>query len=965
MGTYNHIEIEKKWAKIWEESGIWRAERKNGKKFFLVFAYPGASGLLHAGHMRGYTYSDIITRWKRMQGYDVLFPAGVHASGIPAVSFAKKIELGDAFTIAQLRELGIDEDTIQRMKSPEDASYELLKIYVSMWKQFGFLIDWDRTIITISPEYKKFITWQFEKLMEKNLLIKKEHFAPLCSNCGPVAVDPSETDISKGGNAEILEFTMLKFRYEDMYLPAATLRPETIYGVTNIWLNPNEKYMLVSFNNEKYIVSAGAAKKLEKQKFAKILGEFDVKPLFGKTCIAPVVERAVPILPSDFVDGDVATGVVMSVPAHAPYDWAALLEIRENAENFGLNKEEIRKIKPISIIETAEEIDAMETRAPVKPAIDHFPERGLSAVDICTQLGIKDTRNREKLDEATNIVYKKEFHNGRLKENCGKYAGKKISEIKDTIKEDFIKLGVADRMYEFSEKVVCRCGNPVVIAAIPDQWFIKYSEGWLKEASKRHAERMMLKPESYRDEIKRVIDWYGDRACIRQGKWLGTEFPYKKGWIIEPISDSTLYPAFYIISKYVNTGALKLENLTSAFFDYVFLGRGNGNPEIRELQERIRSDFEYWYSLDINLGGKEHKTVHFPVFLMNHVAVLEEKHWPAGIFVNWHLTMKSGEKISKSKGGMVAIPRIAEKFGVDAMRLYYAHAASPDTDLEWDEDTVLIYKGKVEKIYALYEELCALNDVHEGHLEKWLESRFAMALHLAFDQMEQLALRECANTLFFEFYNDIRWYIKRGGKSGRAKEIFMEYLKTLTPFTPNICEEIWSRENGTLISTQRLPEPEKFVRNADAERREEFLQQIIDDIRNITKLLPHEIGKIVLYVAPAWKRELVRYIFQNKDKDVGKMLKELAGKSVFSPHMKEIQKILPKLSQEIKKKNEMPEFDELEFLKESSAFIAQEFNAVVEVVSAEAAQNEKKAAIAMPFKPGILVLAKTEVSKNA
>ncbi|MEM4293579.1 MAG: leucine--tRNA ligase [Thermoplasmata archaeon] len=959
MSPYNHVEVEQKWARKWEESGIWKSEKRNGRKFFLIFAYPGASGILHAGHMRGYAYSDIITRWKRMQGYDVLFPAGVHASGIPAVAFAKKVESKDPTTISQLKELGLDDATIERMKDPETASYALMKIYISMWKQFGFLIDWSRTIITISPEYRRFITWQFEKLMEKGLLVKKEHHAPLCPNCGPVAVDPSETDISKGGNAEILEFTLLKFGYGEYYLPAATLRPETIFGVTNIWLNPNIRYVAVELGNERYIVSAEGANKLLSQKSGRILGEINVKEMFGEECIAPVVNRKVPILPGEFVDGNVATGVVMSVPAHAPYDWAALLELRENAEKYGFTREEIARIKPISLIEVVEEENPLETRAPVKPAIDHFPERGMPAVDICTQLGIKDTKDRAKLDEATNIVYKKEFHSGRLKQICGEYAGKRIAEVKDRIKEDFAARGVADRMYEFSEEVICRCGARVIVSVVPDQWFIKYSDAALKERAKSHAEKMNLYPRSYHEEIKKVIDWYSDRACIRRGRWLGTEFPYKEGWIIEPISDSTLYPAFYIISKYVNEGLLKPEQMTSAFFDYVFLGKGNGNPEIKEIQEKIREDFEYWYPLDINLGGKEHKTVHFPVFLMNHVAILRPEHWPRGIFVNWHLTMKSGEKISKSKGGMVAIPRIAEKFGVDALRLYYAHAASPDADLEWDEESVLTYKNRVERILGQYEELAGFESTDLGHLEEWLESRFAKAIALAHEHMEKLELRECANVLFFEFYNDLRWYIKRGGKSKRAREIYMDYLKCLTPFVPNICEEIWHLEHETLISTERLPGPGDYKQNEEAEEKEEYLRAVVEDTRNILKLVKETPEKIVFYVAPEWKQELTREVLANIAMDIGQLMKNLLEKPYLKAHAKEMQKIVPRVLQELKQKGgKVILFDEYDFLLQVKDFLSTEFGLGVEIKKAEDFPGEKKAQVAMPLKPGIQVVVK-------
>ena len=128
------------------------------------------------------------------------------------------------------------------------------------------------------------------------------------------------------------------------------------------------------------------------------------------------------------------------------------------------------------------------------------------------------------------------------------------------------------------------------------------------------------------------------------------------------ISDSTLYPLFYTISLYSNTKQITPEQMTPEFFDYVVLEKGEpsavaGSTGIdQELLEKIRKDVHYWYPLDINLGGKEHMTVHFPVFLMNHRAILPDDMQPKGIIVNWYVTGKNKDKISKSKGGAQPIP---------------------------------------------------------------------------------------------------------------------------------------------------------------------------------------------------------------------------------------------------------------------------------------------------------------------
>src|SRR3989339_707534 len=157
----NWKEIQGKWQQKWQEAELGKATiKKNKDKFFMIFAYPGISGFLHVGHMRGFSYTDAICRYERLQ--------------------------------------------------------------------------------------------------EKDVLVQKPYFATAFVKCGPVAVDPSETDIAKGGNAEKNEYTLLKFQSGENYLVAATLRPETIYGQTSIWINPDANYVRVQVDNEYWIVSEEA-----------------------------------------------------------------------------------------------------------------------------------------------------------------------------------------------------------------------------------------------------------------------------------------------------------------------------------------------------------------------------------------------------------------------------------------------------------------------------------------------------------------------------------------------------------------------------------------------------------------------------------------------------------------------------------------------------------------------------------
>ncbi|MDO8627908.1 MAG: class I tRNA ligase family protein, partial [Candidatus Diapherotrites archaeon] len=328
------------------------------------------------------------------------------------------------------------------------------------------------------------------------------------------------------------------------------------------------------------------------------------KDFIGKKTINPANNKQTPILSSGFVDEGIGTGIVMSVPAHAPWDFIAL----QNAKSSS-NDSEIKKIELISLINTKD--------------FGAFP-----AKEICEKMNIVSLAQKEELEKATEEVYKKEFHSGVLNESYGKFAGIKVSEAKDLLTKDFISKNFADKMLGFSEQVICRCGKEVIIQLVPNQWFIKYSDKTLTEKTKAHLKSMKVFPEQYFNELPAILDWFDDRACVRKGRWLGTRLPFDKEWIIEPISDSTLYPLTYTYSHFVNSKKLKLENLTEEFFDYIFLNKGTiasvskKSKVNAKLLKQIKEEVDYWYPLDLNLGGKEHKTVHFPVFLFNHVGIL-------------------------------------------------------------------------------------------------------------------------------------------------------------------------------------------------------------------------------------------------------------------------------------------------------------------------------------------------------
>jgi len=468
--------IEEKWQKRWETAKIFEADPDpHREKFFLTFPYPYMNGPLHVGHAFTASRVDAYARFKRMQGYNVLFPWAWHWTGQPLAGASERIAKGDEELIKVLREVdGVPEEELKKFADPiYMATYYTNESRIAA-KKAGFSVDWRRDFNTIMPTYQKFIEWQYENLRAKGYVSKGTHPVVWCPKCQSPTGD-HDRQVGEGVTPE--EYTLIKFKLDDeTYLPAATFRPETVYGVTNMWIHPNAAYVEAQVDNEKWIISEKAAEKLKEQRRSvEVKRALKGKELIGKTFEKPVTKERFLILPGWFVDATQATGVVYSVPAHAPYDWLALKDLQEKPEvshEFGIDPEIVKKIKPISMIK-----------------VEGFGE--YPAIEIVEQLGVKDQHD-PKAEEATKQLYKREFHSGVLKENCMEYSGKMVREVKETLIKDFRSRGIADSMYDLPKLVVCRCMTPCIVKVLEDQWFLNYSDPEWKEKTKEALSKMTI-----------------------------------------------------------------------------------------------------------------------------------------------------------------------------------------------------------------------------------------------------------------------------------------------------------------------------------------------------------------------------------------------------------------------------------------------------------------------------------------
>ncbi len=952
----NYLDYEKKWQERWSQEKIGEVDlQKDKPKFFIIWAYLTVSGFHHIGHMRGFSYADAISRYKRMLGYNVLLPAGGHASGNSAVAKAMKIKAKDKETIEFYKSYGLTEENLKQMETPEGFVDFFSQKYVQDYKDYGFIGDWRRFTVTTNKDYNKFIEWQFRKLKENNLLIQKPYYATACVNCGPVAVDPSEMDLSRGGNAQKHEYTLIKLKYSsgssssNEYLVVATLRPETMFGQTNVWLDYNKTYVKIRVNDEIWIASKDFAEKLKYQKkYVSIVGQIEGKELVGKNCLAPSIEKEIIILPSEFCDEKVGTGIVTSVPSDAPIDWMGLYDLQQSKElcdKYNLDHETIKQIKPIPIIKSK--------------GYDDFP-----AIEVCKRLNIKSQQDKELLEKAKQEVYKKGFHTGYMLETCKQYKGLKVEDAKEKIKTELISNNQADVFYDLSEEVVCRCGSKVVVKKIDDQWFIRYSDKELTQKTIEHVEKMNILPEQSKKNFPNILNWFEDRACARQGTWLGTKFPFDDSYTIEPISDSTLYPIFYLISLYTNQNLITTEQLTEEFFDYVFLNKGDLKEVSlktnikEELLENIKKDVSYWYPLDINLGGKEHQTVHFPVFLMNHVGLLPEKYYPQGVFINWWVVSKGG-KISKSKGGIGSIKDEAKKYSVDAMRLFYANVANIFTDITFDEEDLNKYKQRLEKIFLFIETINENKQLtnNKSKIDDWLISRFNIRLENINKSMDNIEFKAVTDDIYFNIYNDFMWYINRGGNNKEVVlELINKWILTFGLFTPHLAEELNELlGNKILVSKAIFPKVNVTKISKELEDQEKQIEEMMSDIRTVIKMSNlNKLKKITLFVAEDWKYCLyadLKELFKETS-NVGQIISSLTNK--YENNKKEVGMIVSRIVKNRSLLTETTKEQELTILKESKEFLEKTFDSEVVVSLAEEIQDVK-AKQALPGKIGIIV----------
>ena len=957
---YNPQQIEKKWQDKWEQAKIFEANpNPDRKKFFITSPYPYASGPSHIGHGRSFVNGDVFARYYRAKGYNVLYPMAFHITGTPVLAISSSIERNDKETIERMEEYvslhTTDREQVKKIVESFVEPWNIVNYFSNTYKidfkALGMSLDWRREFTTGDKLYNKLIEWQYHKLFEQGYLEKGEYpilFCPQCENA------VGEDDISSGDelNLEINEYTCVKFPFEDAYLVPSTLRPETIYGATNLWINPTGIYVYAKLNGDTWVISEEATLLLKNQnKDVEILEKLKGVDLIGRKVKSIDGTRDLLILPGEFVDTTVATGVVYSVPAHAPYDYIALLDLQKNdatIKEFKLNSEEIKKIEPIQIIDLLD--------------FEDFP-----AKVFCEKFNVHTQTDFEKLDKATSENYKVEYYNGVLNDKCGKYKGIKVNEAVIKVIDNLIENEKADKIFlPITKDLRCKCGKEISVSILSDQWFLNFNAGDWKQKASKCLNNMKIVPNKYRMNFENIFNWLEKRPCARK-RGLGTQLPFDKKWIIESLSDSTIYMSFYTIIHLIKKNDLKPEQLIPAFFDYVLLNIGDirslsNHTKIEvTLLKQMQKEFCYWYPVDHRHTAIMHISNHLSFYIFHHVAIFPEEHWPKIVSLIEPVIIE-GQKMGKSKGNVISIASIKANYSADLFRFYISHSADFGISVDWREKQLQIVKNHIMRFYNFISENTIKLSKIEGKVDN-LNTKYANIIISKCTKkfveaeiaLKDLNIRKYLQLSFYEVFNIIQDFNRYCEDANDVLEvykiIFPNWVKILSLTMPHLCEELWEMMGNTdFLSKVIWDDFNKAYINNDIESEFNYISDVITDILNIKKIVSSsDLSKTYLYTAPSWKYEVVKIII-SKEGNFKKIIEEC--KQI--PDFMKNSKLIPFVKNQIKNRiweKILANLKEQELLEEYKGYIEKRINSNI-IINSDY-DPKKRSTKALPNKPAI------------
>lgn len=639
---YNHLVVEPKWQKAWEEKGCFHAEENSDKKKFyalIEFPYPSGQGL-HVGHPRPYTALDVVSRKRRLQGYNVLYPIGWDAFGLPTENYAIKNHI-----------------------HPEIVTKNNVARFKKQIQSLGISFDWSREINTTDPEYYKWTQWIFLQLFKHGLAYKKEMAVNWCTSCKCVLANEEVVNgvcercgsevVRKVKSQWMLKITEYADRLikdldlvdypdrvkaqqknwigkstgaevdfnttEDDKLTVYTTRCDTLFGATYMVISPEhpciEKWNDKIKNIEDVkAYQAEAAKKSDFER-TELVKEKTGVMLDGVKAINPVNGKEIPIFVSDYVLVSYGTGAIMAVPAHDTRDW-------EFAKKFNL-----------PIIEVVK--------------------------------GGEDVQKEAFTDCATGVMVNSDFLTGLTVEEAKK---KMISWLEEN------KVGRAKTNYKLRDWVFSRqryWGEPIPIVHCDKCGYVPIPES---ELPLRLPMVDSYEPtDTGESPLSKMTDWVETTCPCCGGK------AYRETDTMPQWAGSSWYFLRYMDPH--NKEALASKEALNYWSPVDWYNGGMEHTTLHLLYSR------FWHKFLYDIGVVP--TPEPYAKRTSHGMILGE----------------NGEKMSKSRGNVVNPDDIVQQYGADTMRLYEMFIGDFEKAAPWNDKGIKGCRRFVERYYNLQEKL--------------------------------------------------------------------------------------------------------------------------------------------------------------------------------------------------------------------------------------------------------------------
>ena len=740
---YPFQEVEEKWLKNWENSNLHKTgDDPDKENYYVLEMFPYPSGNLHMGHVRVYSIGDVIARYKRMKGYNVLHPMGWDAFGLPAENAA--IKHGNIH--------------------PKEWTWDNIAHMKEQMKAMGLSYDWDREVTTAAEDYYKWTQWFFTQMFNDDLAYKKESTVNWCPSCETVLANEQvvndacercgtevdhrdleqwflkitdyaeklldDHDLLDGWPEKVKtmqknwigrsEGTRVNFELPklDKELEVFTTRPDTLFGATYMVLAPEHPYVSeLTAGTEKEAEVKEFVKKVKKQKEQeRTSAETEKLGIFtGAYAKNPVNGEEIPVYIANYVLMGYGTGAIMAVPAHdqRDFDFARKYEI--------------------------------DIKAVIQP---EDQEEKLVGSEM-----------EEAYAGAGHLI------------NSGKYNGLNVEEAFDQMAEDFSEAGFVkvETNYRLRDWLISRqryWGAPIPIVYCDDCGAVAVPEEDLPVELPHDVE---FSPTG--ESPLKQVDSFVNTSCPECGG------PAKRETdTMDTFVDSSWYFMRYADPKNEEIPFTK-ENLDNWFPVDQYIG-GIEHAILHLLYARFFT-----------------KVVH-DMDLTDHVEP----------FTNWlaqGMVLKDGAKMSKSKGNVVDPKDILDEYGADTARLFILFASPPEKDLEWSDKGVEGADRFLNRVWRFVTENLELIENAEAEIEADSLDKDAKTLYRTMHASIKKVSQDVGERLNFntaisaimELTNEVYSYLNdRSAEETNAalvKEVAENIVLLLAPFAPFITEELW------------------------------------------------------------------------------------------------------------------------------------------------------------------------------